>query len=615
MQRCKRRGSRETAALAVVAPRRSLAWRAVASSGAGLPPETEALALDIGRMIETARGQVVGADDEADVRLRAHGLTESLTRKIRPALAALSGAVVLVLLIACANVSHLLLVDAAARRRELALRATLGAGRTRLLRQLLTESLVLALLGAGLGTGLAVVALHALRGVLPERLLAPEAVVVDLRGLAFAIVCALVAAFFFGAWPAISGSRHDLIQALKSSGEGYLSRRRFRISGLLMASEVALATILLVGAGLLVTTFLNLTRHRLGFEPDRRLVAELELPAARYPDRERQWAFSDQLLERLRALPGVEGAAISTSLPVLGGSFIALVGKPGAATEAAEPPTATCTGASSRFLETLGARAIEGRGFTPEDLRGGDRLAVVNQSLARTLWSEPPFLGRQITIQGQAHDVVGVFADMRQEVDAETFEPTVYVPFRQFPLPWPYLQLVVKTSAEPAPLISAVRQAVWEVDATLPLESLTTYREVLSDSAARERFAMTLVLLFALLALVLSLVGVHSVSAATALRRRHEIGVRMALGARRAQVVALLLREGTGFVVAGLVVGLGGAVALSEALASFLYGVVPGDRTVLLQASLALLVPAGGAIYLSARQAAAADPAVTLRSE
>ena len=549
------------------------------------------------------------------------GLHERIVGEIRPALLVFLGAVALVLLIACANVANLMLVRVAARERELTIRAALGASRRRLVRQLLTESVLLALAGGVLGLGLAVWGVSALRALDPGTLPRLDEVRLDARALAFALVLSVGTGLLFGVVPAVRARRFDLRGGLAEGGRalsGARSAARTRYA--LVLAEVALASVLLVGAALLLRSFVGLTRVDPGISVDGILTARVTLPRFRYDDPARQVAFADALLDRARALPGVASAALGSAAPVDDAVpywAIALAG-------VEQPPPdvvqdAVVYRASPEYFHTFGLPLIRGRLFEAADRADRTPVAIVSQGLAQRYWPGRDPVGSRITF-GDPTDsatswmtVVGVVGDVRQDGAVSPAYPQIYVPFAQ--LSNRSVVVALRTGRNPLALAAPLKRALAGVDPGLALSQVTTMEQRVAGTLARPRVNALLLAGFAATALVLAALGIYGVIAYSVVQRTRELGIRVALGASADAVLGMVMRQGLTPVMIGLGVGLGVAAVGSRVLRSLLYGVTATDLATYGAVAAFLTVVASAASYVPARRAARSDPVLALRAE
>jgi putative ABC transport system permease protein len=548
------------------------------------------------------------------------GLQEWTTRSVRTSLLLLFGAVGFVLLIACANVANLLLARSAARRKEIALRTALGAGRPRIIRQLLTESLLLACLGGAAGLILSLFLTDLLIALSPADIPRLNEIKLDARVLVFTVGVVTMVGLLFGLAPAWQASKTDLNEALKDGGRSSTEGHgRNRLRALLIVAEVALSLLLLVGAGLLVKSFVLLRDVHPGFDAKNVLTMRISLPGARYPEPQQSERFYRELTERVRTLPGVEAAGATVSLPLggsgfsVGRSFIP-EGRP------LVPAESLDTGyfvATPDYFKAMRIPVKTGRVFTEQDRADAPPVVVVNESLARRVFPGEDPIGKRITVwrdEKFAREIVGIVGDVKSSrLDAET-KSQIYVPYAQ-DAGWGALSLAVRTTVEPETLTAAVRGAVLSVDKNQPVHDVKTMEDVLSASVANNRLVVLLFGLFALFALVLAAVGIYGVMSYSVTQRTHEIGIRMALGAQPADVLRLILRQGMVLTLLGVGLGLAGSFALSRLLSSLLFGVSATDPVTFGGLSLLLTAVALVACYIPTRRAMKVDPMVALRNE
>lgn len=553
------------------------------------------------------------------IEMRLVPLREELYGDIRPTLLVLSGAVAFVLLIACANIANLLLARAAGRRHEITLRAALGATRTRLARQLLTEYLLLAAIGGALGLLLCRCLTPVLMALWPAGLRPLGEVVIDRRVLGFTFAVSLLSGLLFGLLPALYASRASLNGSLKESQSSSATGiRRNGLSSLIIVSEIALALLLLVGAGLTTKLFMRLTETKLGFEPRHVLTAKLTFSGRKYSDRERQMLFLQRVLQRARALPGVREAGAANFLPLSNSGFRALFTIEGRAAAAGHEPAADCVAVTADYFKAMGIRLSAGRLFTEEDAPNAPPVVLIDESLARRFWPGESPLGKRLNFQGSWREVIGVVRDVRQNsVGGPQQDAQMYVPYPQFGFTWPYVHLAVRGgSGDSASLANALREAVREEDKDQPVESIKMVEQQISDSLSLHRFAVLLLLCFAFMALALAAVGVYGVTAYYVSQRTRDIGIRIALGARASNVLVPLLRRGLTLTAAGIAAGSAGAFVLTRVVASVMYeaGAAIDFKTLLL-AALTLGAVTMLAVYIPARAATKVDPLKVLRSE
>jgi predicted permease len=543
-------------------------------------------------------------------------LQEHIVGNVERPLLILMGSVAFVLLIACANLANLMLGRTAARRRELAIRRALGAGRGRIVRQIVTESLVLSLVGTALGGTLAYWATGFFVALGGDAIPRADGIAVDARVLGFTLALATLAALLAGLLPAVQASGNEPTEHLREGGrqEGSHASRRTRSA--LVAAEVALALVLLVGAGLLVRTLMSMQRVDRGFSTDRIAIGTVSLPGS-YADAPAVRSFYARLLERLRALPGVESAASTTGvlIPLLANSTVFTIeGQP------LPPPEERIEFpfefVSPGYFETIGVRLASGRTFTGQDHADAPRTVIVNETLARLAWPGQDPLGRRLRPGGGDSPwwtVVGVVKDMRRGDVTRQVRPEVYVSSLQTT---PRTQtLVVRTSGDPAALLPAIRRELQALDPQLPLFRAGTLDAEVSETLTQPRFQTMLLAGFAVIALLLATIGIYGVTSHAVSQRRQEVGIRMALGARAADVLGLMLRQHMIPALLGIAIGLGGALALSRYLATLLYGVRATDPLTFALVALVLLAVALAACWVPARRAARVDPLVALRTE
>jgi putative ABC transport system permease protein len=537
---------------------------------------------------------------------------------VKPALFVLIGAVALVLLVACANVANLLLARGAARAREVTVRAALGASVGRLTRQFLVESAVLTGAGALVGVILALAGLQVLLALAPASIPRVSAVEIDARVLAVTLVLTAIVGVTFGLVPAVQARRRGSNVALQAEGGRGASsgkeHRRFRSA--LVVTELALAVVLMVGAGLLIKSLWRLYQVDPGFRAEGVLKAEFQLPAS-YPQRMSQWPrwqeirrFNEELRRRVAGLPGVVGVTIAGAHPLEAGytSSIAVVGREG---EAADWPEPSIRLVDSGYQATMRVPLVAGRALS--DDADAPPVLGINEAARRRFFGDRDPLGHRIRLWGSERTIVAVFADERFHGLAEAASPAIYLPASQAPIP--NGSVLVRVNGDPAAFAGTLRGVVRELDPTVPLSGVEPLAETLSHSIAERRFTMLLLGVFAAVALLLAMVGVHGVLSYTVAQRTREIGIRMALGADRQSVRGLVLGQGARLVAAGLAVGLAGAIGVSQLLSSLLYGVHPNDPVTLTLVAVGLGAVALVASWMPARRASRVDPVVALRAE
>jgi putative ABC transport system permease protein len=546
-------------------------------------------------------------------------LRERLVGALRSSLLLLLGAVAFVLLIACANVANLLLARATVRHKEIAVRTALGASRFRIIRQLLTESVLLSIIGGAVGLLLSVWLTKLLIALSPPNSPRFDEIRPDARVFAFTLGLTLLTGLLFGLAPALQASRIDLNERLKEGGRsGASGAGHNRIRSLMMVSEIALSFVLLVGAGLLIKSFMRLRDVSPGFNPTNVLSVRVSLPGAKYPQGEPRVQMLRQTIEHLKSVPGVQSAGAVLSLPLggdtfnVGRSFIR-EGRPATPEESAN---ATYLVATPDYFRTLQIPLSAGRLFTDQDSEQTPKVLIVNESMARQLWPGESPLGKRITIwrdEKFPREIVGVVGNTRPSLDVEA-GPQMYVPYAQ-DANWSGMSLVIRTNGEPASLAGAVRNEIHALDKAIPVFNVKTMNDVLALSVGPRRTPMLLLSAFAGVALLLAMIGIYGVTAYHVTQRTQEIGIRMALGAQMSDVVKLILKGGMTMALVGIGVGLAGAFALTRLMSSLLFAVTPTDIATFVTVSLCLLVTALVACYLPARKATKVDPLVALRYE
>jgi len=568
-----------------------------------------------------ARLQQQYPQQNADLGAVVQPLQEHLVGDIKPALLILLGAVGLVLLIACANVANLLLARAAVRQKEIAVRVALGARRWRLIRQFLTESVLLSTLGGMVGLAIAYGGLVLLKAFIPENISQAREISMDLKVLGFTFLVSVLTGLIFGLAPAIQAVRFNQIETLKEGGrDAATGGAGKRLRGVLVTAEVAISLVLLIGAGLLINSFLRLRNVDPGFRPDNLLTMKIVLPEPKYEEFERRTAFYTDLIQRVQSLAGVRSAAVTTNLPLYrqGNSIgISIEGQP------APPPgqerIIVTRIISAGYFDTMGIPLLRGRPLTDQDTETTPNAVVISETMARRYWPGEDVIGKRIA-PGRVRSpedwiqIVGVAKDVRQfELTAEP-RPQMYLSYRQAGFFEPR-DLVVKTDVDPASLAATVRKAVWDIDKDQPVSNIQTMEEIFADSIARQRFSMLLLAIFAAVALVLAGVGIYGVMSYSVAQRTREIGIRMALGAQTSAVLKLAVGYGMRLVLAGIVIGLIAAIALTRVMATLLFGVTATDPTTFTLISLLLVAVAVIASYIPARRATRVNPIIALRYE
>jgi putative ABC transport system permease protein len=582
----------------------------------GVSPEQASAELDtIAARLEQQSPQFNAAQGLALVPVR-----EQLAGELRTPLMILLGAVGFVLLIACANVANLLLARAAVRSKEIAVRAALGAARSRIIRQLLTESLLLALAGGLLGLLLAAWGVDALVALSPPNLIGEGEVRVSLPVLGFTFGVALLTGVVFGLMPALEASRFDANEALKESGRGTTGGPRGRrLRGAFVVAQVALALVLLVGAGLLIRSFARLQSVDPGFDPENLLTMRVDLPATKYKEDAQIVSFYRQATERLAALPGVRSATAINYLPFYSGlgarTGFVIEGRP--APRPGEEPSTDVRVTDENYFRTLNIPVIRGRTFTPQEAAEKRPVVVISETLARRHFPGEDPVGKRIAVEMEPNppmcEIIGVVGDVRYDkLDGELY-PMVYETPAQ--LTYPAMTFVVRTQGDPLALAAAARREVQAIDSDLPLADVRTLRSWMGESVARTRFGTLLLTVFAAVALLLAAVGIYGVMSYSVAQRTHEIGIRMAMGAQRRDVVRLVVGQGLLLTAVGVALGAAGAFGLTRLMTGLLYGVTATDPATFGVVALVLSAAALLACYLPARRAAKVDPMVALRYE
>lgn len=574
--------------------------------------------------------QQIGRDhpDEAG-RLTAFvlPLRDQLAGDVRGSLLVLLVAVGFVLLIACANVASLLLSRAAGRRREIAVRAALGASRLRIIRQLVTESVVLSIAGAVFGVLLAQWSFAFLKHLVPDALALSTNLSLDLRVLAYTLLVSLATSVVFGLAPALQASKVDLHEALKQGGaRSGLSAGSNRLRSAMVVAEVALALVLLVGAGLLIQTFLKLREQYSGLRPENVLILRTQLPGNKYQDQPHRAAFYNQVLDRVTSLPGVVSAGYVTTIPLEWKGGTSGFYPEGLNLEQARAGglsyDANHRQVSADYLKTMGIPLRQGRYFSDGDNEQTIPVGIVNETMARQYWPAGDAVGKRFKLGDPDEEtpwitIVGVAGDVRQMGVEEPVKAEMYFPFRQIKSHQGFAprDLVLRTAVDPLSLVAAVRNEIHAVDPDQPISNIRTMDDVLGEETAPRRLGMTLLTIFAALALLLAMLGIYGVLAYFVVQQTPEIGVRLALGAPRRDILGLVLKKGMTLALLGVGIGLGVAFALTRLMASLLFGMSATDPATFGLIALLLTAVALLACYLPARRATKVDPMIALRYE
>ena len=552
------------------------------------------------------------------LRVTVTSLRDNLSGSYRDGLLILLGVVGFVLLVACVNVANLMLARATARQKEFALRAALGASRWRIMRQLLFESMLLAIVGGALGFVLSIWALHLLLTAIPIDLPFWMNFDLDFRVLGFTLAITLLTGLIFGAVPALQTSRVDLNDTLKEGGRNSTGVRS-RARSLLVVTEIAMSLVLLVGAGLMVQSFLRLRRVNIGLEPKNVLTATVLLPRAKYTTDDQRTAFFKLLVERVRGLPGVEAASATATLPLGGntwGRSLTVEGYP--VLSVGQAPSVQHTVVAPGYFRTMGITLLAGRDFNDADTKDSQNVTIVDERLARQYWPNNTPIGKRVRF-GPPEDnepwftIVGVVSAVRHQRVQEETRPSVYLPHQKIAVGG--MSLVARTTANPHDFIGAARREVGQLDPDLPVSEVATMEEVVAESIWQPRLYAMLFAVFASGALLLALIGIYGVMAFLVQTRTHEIGVRMALGASARDVFKLIVGRGMKLTAVGVLIGIAGAIALTRLMHSLLFNTSATDPFTFILISLSLSLAAFLACYIPARRAAKVDPLVALRYE
>jgi len=542
---------------------------------------------------------------------------EQTVKEIRPALLVLLGAVVFMLLIACANIANLLLARAAARQKEIAIRTALGSNRSRIVRLLLTESLMLSLAGGCLGLLLAYWGTDLLVALAPDNVPRLNEVGVDARVFGFTLAISLATGLLFGLVPAIHAARPNLNEGLKEGSKGSAgSAAGKRTRNLLVAVEVALSLVLLIGAGLMIKSFIRLQQTNLGFNPDHVLTVSLTLSSSKYPEDRQQAAFFQESLQRVQSLAGVQSAGATTALPLtlsVSGSDFRIEGRP--EPEVGKEMVINTSSVSPDYFSTLGISLLKGRDFSDRDDADAPLAAIINNDLARVYFPGEDPIAKRITFDdGESWiSIVGVVADTKRLVLDTNAKPEVYFPYLQ--VPSSSMSLVVRTATEPLSLAGAVKNQIQTIDKDLPLGESKTMQQALSESNSGRRFNLLLLTAFATVALILAMVGIYGVMSYAVTQRTHEIGIRVAIGAQARDVFRMVVLEGMVLAMFGIGFGLVGAFALTRLMTTMLFGVEPTDPATFITIAVLLTAVTLVACYIPGRKATKVDPLVALRYE
>ncbi|MFL6527782.1 MAG: ADOP family duplicated permease [Chthoniobacterales bacterium] len=546
-------------------------------------------------------------------------LHEEIVGNMKPALLILLGAVAFVLLISCANVANLLLARAAVRQKEIALRLALGADRARLTKQLLVESVLLSLIGGVVGLGLAYVGLHVLTSFIPQDLAQADTITIDAKVLGFTLLIAVVTGLVFGLAPASQATHLNLNDTLKESGrDAGAGARGKRLRSSLVVAEVAVSFILLIGAGLLINSFMHLRNLDPGFRADHLLTMKVDLSEVKYPNREKRITFFEEVLRRVRELPGMQSAAVASNLPLTynGDSMsIGVEGIPDPPPD--QQPDIIYRAVGPGYFGTMGIQVMRGRDFTDQDTADTRYVIVISEKTAQHYWPGQDPIGKRIkpgssTADAPWREVVGVVKDVRQNDFVAEPKMQMYYSYRQLRDLAPNA-LVVRTSVDPLSVALPVRNAIWSVDKDQPVADIDSMEHIVAGAVARQRFSMLLLAIFAGLALVLAAVGIYGVMSYSVAQQTREIGIRMALGAKRSDVLKMTVKQGLKLVGFGLAIGLVVAFVLTRVMATLLFGISATDPITFVSISLVLMAVALLASYIPALRATKVDPMIALR--
>ena len=549
---------------------------------------------------------------------RVVSLSERTVGNVRSTLLVLFGAVGFLLLIACANVANLLLARASARRREIAIRFSLGAGRLRIARQLLTESILLSGIATGIGLLLAEWAIRALRTLPPSNLPRAASISLDLPVLAFAAGVAVLTGLLFGFTPALQITRGAPAETLKEGGRAS-SAGSHGVRSALVVLETTLALVLLVGAGLLLKSFLRLQTVDPGFQYKNVVTANVSLPQSKYSTDSRKIQFFDQLLDRIQSVRGVREVAAASGNPMEGSNYsFAFTTKDLSEVALADQPSAGYYVVSANYFHTLGIPLLAGRYFTRQDSAGSPRVAIISQTVARRFFNAKSPIGQTIKIgvgaaEPVAREIVGVVGDVKDDGLGAAGTMTAYEPYTQ--IGWSDMTLFVRSDSDPSQMAATIRSQVLSVDKDQPVADISTGDQLMAEAVAQPQLRTLLLSLFAGLALVLASLGIYGVMSNTVAQRTHEIGVRMALGAGQSSVLRLVLGNGMRLTLLGIVLGTAGAFALTRLMKGFLFHVTPTDPATFAEVALFLFLVALLASYIPARRATRVDPVIALRYE
>lgn len=550
-------------------------------------------------------------------------MLEFTVRSIKPALLFLLGAVVFVLLIACANVANLLLGRATDRQKEIAIRTALGAGRWRIVRQLLTESVLLSVMGGVLGLLLAKWGLSALLTFVPQDLPRMNDVSLDGRVLAFSAAITLLTGLVFGLIPALQASKPNLNETMKDGGRGSTEGgRRQLIRNTLVVLEVASALVLLVGAGLMIKSFMRLQQVDMGFNPNKAMAVSVPLPLLKYPEDSQRITFFQQLLEKTGALPGVQAVGATSGVPMSGSDFVLafeVQGRPPVPLEASQ--STNFYSISSDYFTAMGISLLRGRMFTERDTKDSLPVAVINETMAKKIFPDEDPIGKRITFDTRADkpawfEIVGIVGDVKHYGLDRPSPMQTYEPFTQQTMS--SMTLVVRSTNDPTNLSAAIRSQVLSLDKEQPISNISTLDQYISTSMAQQQFSTQLFGIFAAVAMTLACIGIYGVLSYSVTQRTHEIGIRLALGAQTSDVLRMVIKQGLLLTIVGIICGIAAAITLARVLTDFsglLFDVKATDPMTFVMIAIGLLCVALVACFVPARRATKVDPMVALRGE
>lgn len=547
-------------------------------------------------------------------------LQEVVVADSRPMLMVLLAAVGFVLLIGCSNIASLMMTRAVSRAREIAIRSALGATRLRLIRQFLTESVLLALIGGALGVVLSYWGIELLIKLQAGSLPRTDEIAIDSRMLLFSLVISIITGILFGLVPALQSSKVALLESLKEAGrKGTSGPGRGRLRNAMVITEMALALVLLIGAGLMIRSFLQLQKVSLGFNPDNLIAMRLTLPTekeSKYYQKSARALFYSELLKRLEALPGVESAGMVSTLPLAGDSVSEFFVEGQPLPDPNQGYNANYRNCNGRYFNTMHIPVMKGRIFSDQDITNSQLVVIVNETFARQFWPNEDAIGKRISFNGNEgpwRTIVGVVGDVKHMSLDQEAGLELYTPYTQ--TNGHDINIVLRTAGDPAGITAGARRALMELDSTLPIYRIRTMQEIVANSLASRRFNMALLSFFAASALLLAAVGIYGLIYYTVKERTHEIGIRIALGAQQLDILKLVMKQGTKLALYGIAIGLAASMALTRLMASLLYQVSATDLTTFTVISLILALVAMAASYIPARRATKVDPIVALRYE